>query len=344
LGKQRLEVNFFDLFVMDRLYRTVAQIQIAKEAIQIGDVAHLRVALILLDNAVEVMMYRVVQSEFFHSDWHERMLNTMNLPGMPIDQKSEEFRRKLEFEVIPRKRRKELNRYFGAKVKFLTERGRIPQQSARALNHLHDYRNETQHKDEVREDSIRAAVMLLFDITTDFLVRLHPGYESWASDADYSWLDRYGIKRHFPASDKPRERIAKQLRSDLPLDDVEIRQSLIVHLTDRLDGMEAQLDSICEDTVVKNAAEALRWVQFWKGTPAPTPAQLPTFVVSHDLTSIANWRVAVEKLSAITDKLEMFDRFATIEDEFEPLEKMIDEVVGEIDAHIQLEMDIARGK
>jgi hypothetical protein len=85
-------------------------------------------------------------------------------------------------------------------------------------------------------------------------------------------------------------------------------------------------------------------VQSWKGTPAPNPAQLPTFVAPHDLTSISNWRVAVEKLSTITDKLEMFDQFATIEDEFEPLEEMIDETVGEIDAYIQLEVDIARGK
>ena len=34
-----------------------------------------------------------------------------------------------------------------------------------------------------------------------------------------------------------------------------------------------------------------------------------------------------EALNAVGDKLEMFDRFATIEDEFEPLETMIDDTV-----------------
>ena len=95
---------------MDRLHRTVAQIEVAKQAIQTGDVAYFRVALILLDNAVEVMMHRVVQSELLHSDWYERMLN--NFPKVPLDQKGEELRRQMEAEIIPRKRRIEIVRVF----------------------------------------------------------------------------------------------------------------------------------------------------------------------------------------------------------------------------------------
>ncbi len=56
------------------------------------------------------------------------------------------------------------------------------------------------------------------------------------------------------------------------------------------------------------------------------------------------WRTATDVLNAIEDKLEMFDRFATIEDEFEPLEKMIDDTVSDIDRQIQHEIDVARGK
>jgi len=40
----------------------------------------------------------------------------------------------------------------------------------------------------------------------------------------------------------------------------------------------------------------------------------------------------------------MFDRFATIEDEFEPLETMIDDTVSDIDRQIQHEIDVMRGK
>jgi len=44
------------------------------------------------------------------------------------------------------------------------------------------------------------------------------------------------------------------------------------------------------------------------------------------------------------DNLEMLERLGTIEDEFEPLEKMIADTVSDIDPQIQHEIDVARGK
>ena len=330
---------------MERLYRTVAQIEIAKGSIQSGDLAHLRVALILLDNAVEVMMHRVIKDELVHAEWYERMLR--NFPTGPLDPKGEELRSEMASRVISRRRRDEIRRYFGAKVDFLRDRDRIPRPSARALKHLHNYRNETQHEDRVREESIRAVVMLLFDITTDFLVRLKTGPTSWRGGADYSWVQRYGIERPrlFFGSEEMRQHIAKKLRADLPLDDAEIRDSLIVHLTERLDAMEGQLDYVRENMELKDSAEALRNVQFWKSSPRYVdPAKLSSFVARHDLASIAKWRAGVEGLNSIADKLDMFDQFATIEDDFEPLDRIIDDVAGDIDEQIQLAIDIARGK
>ena len=48
---------------MQLLYRTVVQLEEAKRFILDGDVARLRLALILLDNAVEVIMSRVIDDE-----------------------------------------------------------------------------------------------------------------------------------------------------------------------------------------------------------------------------------------------------------------------------------------
>ena len=238
---------------MERLYRTVVQIEVAKETIQRGDLAHLRVALILLDNAVRESASRVYKDASH---------------------------------VISRRRREEIRRYFGAKVDFLSDRDRIPRPSARALKHLHNYRNETQHEDLVREESIRAVVMLLFDMTTNFLLRLKTGSTSWRGGADYSWVQKYGIEspRLFFGSEEMGQHIARQLRADLPLDDTELRNSLIVHLTERLDAMEGQLDYVRENMELKDSAEALRNVQFWKSSPGYVdPAKLSSFVARHDL-------------------------------------------------------------
>ena len=53
---------------MERLYRTVVQLEEAKKLVEQGDVANLRLALILLDNAVDVMMHRVIEGKMMYSE------------------------------------------------------------------------------------------------------------------------------------------------------------------------------------------------------------------------------------------------------------------------------------
>ena len=191
----------------------------------------------------------------------------------------------------------------------------------------------------MRSESIRPAVLVLFDIATDFLVRLQPGTTSWVGGENYDWLKRYGIRnpRRIHMSEEIRPRIAKKLRSGLPLDAEGIRTALIAHLTDRLDAMENQLDFVSENTKGQDRMQTLKSIQSWQ----PPGQQVSA---SPGLDSFKQWRVAVERLSRIGDKMEMFDQFAAIEDDFEPVEMMIDDAVSKIDAQIQLAVDEMRGK
>ena len=94
--------------------------------------------------------HRVIEHEFRHANMWARMLE--NFPENNLDAKGQELRREMESHVIPPRRQKEIHRVFGEKIKFLSEdHDKIPVPCARALKHLHDYRNETQHHDEVRE-------------------------------------------------------------------------------------------------------------------------------------------------------------------------------------------------
>lgn len=78
--------------------------------------------------------------------------------------------------------------------------------------------------------------------------------------------------------------------------------------------------------------------------PNASIEQIHAFVAPHGPDAFAKWRTATDALNQLGDKLEMFDRFATIEDESEPLEKMIDDTVADFDREIQHEIDVARGK
>jgi hypothetical protein len=116
--------------------------------------------------------------------------------------------------------------------------------------------------------------------------------------------------------------------------------------------MENQLNFIEEFLPLDVRAETpLKVVQFWHQNPRPpihspeqTHAQIHAFIAPHGPDAFTKWRAATDALNAVEDKLEMFDRFATIEDEFEPLETMIDDYVSDIDRYVQSQIDVARGK
>lgn len=72
----------------------------------------------------------------------------------------------LDGEVAPR--------FFGEKLTLFSANGERPAATARALRHLHDYRNELQHHDHVGPESIRPAALILFDIALDLMVTVVP--------------------------------------------------------------------------------------------------------------------------------------------------------------------------
>ena len=177
---------------------------------------------------------------------------------------------------------------------------------------------------------------------------MNPGTTVWIGGGNYDWLKKYGIeKKHAPA-DEIRPRIAEVLRAGLPLDIDGIRTALATHLKARIEVMENQLVFVEEVLPQKLRDETpLKVVQFWHQNPMPPNAsieQVHAYVAPHGADAFNIWRTATDSLNQLGDKLEMFDRFATIEDEFEPLEKMIDDTVSDIDRQIQHEIDVARGK
>ena len=325
---------------MDRLYRTVVQLEESKRFILDGDVERLRLALILLDNAGEAIMSRFIDEEFSHAGAYARMLE--KFPDGPLDIKGEALRRDIEAKVIPPRRQNKIERSFNEKLTFLSNDCRfLPSPTARALRHLHRYRNEAQHHDRTREGSIRPAVLLLFDIIVDLLVSLNTG-TTWASYEDYRWLIRYQSDASSPAGgdDGLLVRIATGLRSKLHLDIAGIRRALVAHLTARLGTMNNELKFTAKNWFGPDLKHALKVIQFYLQHPK---CDWKDFKPSYNLDSFAKWRDATEKLNSM-DKLVMFGEFATIEDELEPLEEMIGEVSSEIDYQIQMEIDLRRGK
>jgi hypothetical protein len=169
-----------------------------------------------------------------------------------------------------------------------------------------------------------------------------------SSDDDLAWLGNHGFTAPFSHRDDLRERIAHHLRENLPLQTEGIREALIAHLTDRLQVASNELDFVVENTALEGDRDyVLKALQFWDGRPGADPRADPAFDAfepKYTSESFATWDRAVDHLKSIDDRFELFEKFAAIEDDFEPIERMIDDMVDAIDNAVQMEMDRIRGK
>jgi hypothetical protein len=327
---------------MERLRRTVVQLEEAKRFILNGEVARLRLAVILLDNAVEVILHRRVNDTLRSANAYARMLQ--QFPDGQLDAKGEALRQEIAAKTIPQTRQKKVARFFGEKLALLSEHGELPTATARALRHLHAYRNELQHQDHVRPESIRPAALILFDIAVDLMVTLVPGSMSFGSDDNIDWLNDYRIEPIPFGRDDLREVIGTQLRHGLPLDVDGVRAALIAHLGTRLDAMEANSAELAGYGLSpKDLAGMLQHHRRWEQGLPDAPSDAADIAPFDKLDSLVRWRSDVASLTSIDDKLDLFDRFGTLEDELEPLERGLQEVVDAIGAAGEIASDIARG-
>jgi len=346
---ERLELTVVQLEL------TVVQLEEAKRFIQTDTVPHLRLALLLLDNAAEVLMHRAVQEELAYSDWHREWHAQMAafLRRKPDDDGKTRHRlSQLAARIIPEKRKHKLGKYYNEKVDFLSqELHHMSVPVARVLKHIHDYRNEAYHNDRIRPDSIRPAVLILFDVVCTLLATLRQhAAMSWHAGDSEAWLERYGVSWFGYNADEIQAAISRALRLGLPLDTDDIRAALATHLTSRLDGIDDSIKFIAQNARPhRSGEEVLKAVQYWNtdrdGPPRGDgdPAFLQ-FRPQHTLASIERWRERITALGGIADKLELFNLFADIEDDFEPLERSLNEAAGLIDRAIQAEIDLLRGK
>jgi hypothetical protein len=155
---------------MERLVLIVDQLEEAKRLIQAGSLSQLRIALILLDNASEVLMYRAVKNELGHHDMNMRIFASAQ-KVMP-QEVLERFRREMGYEPLSSKDRKTLLREYVAKIDFLLKlersQGLSPAIGA-VLKVTHRYRNEAYHRDRIRKETLHPVVLVLFDVVTDLL-------------------------------------------------------------------------------------------------------------------------------------------------------------------------------
>jgi hypothetical protein len=326
----------------------VVQLEEAKRMIETGRVAYLRLAFILLDSVTELILHRTVQSELWDQEMLPGLLSTYKQLAAHGSTKAADEVEAIEARIISKSELNKIDRNYDAKVDFLVERGVLDAALTPVLEKLHKYRNEMYHRDKLRPEVIKPATLVYFDSACTVLTSYRQLYMLYGSPSELSpELKRYAVADGplgFVRQDLP-QRIAAQLRQDVGLDLPEVRRALVQYLHARLDEMRDGLTFIEDNLGLPHLVpgDALRLAQA-NLTATTTLEQVRGRKYPYSKENLQRWRSLVSALESIDDKHHLVREYASIEDTFEPLEQKVKKAVTDLDRHLSLQDDIARGK
>ncbi|MEU3189177.1 hypothetical protein ABZ686_00715 [Streptomyces sp. NPDC006992] len=335
---------------MERLELLIVQLEEAKRMIVVDRVPQLRVAFILLDSAAEMILHRTSESLLTYQPMQAELLERWRSIEKS-EGSTESLRREiesLEERVLSRKSLREIERNFDAKVSFLVSQNSLPIEIGPVLQKLHQYRNETYHRDKLRREFIRPAVLIYFDTVCSMLdhydqfmvgyssnTELGPEIRKYLGDSPTSIFrkDRYTV-------------VAAQLRESAGLSVESMGPTLASHLMERLNTLKANLavvEEFLENVPGISSSDILRIVQADLRSN-PSLGDLRSRKYKYSSCDLTRWRSEAAALESMDEKYSMFTAYANIENEFEPLEEKVKSAVMDIDHHIQFQIDEARGK
>lgn len=325
------------------------QMDEATKLIRDGRIPHTRIALILLDNAVEVLLHEWAKDQLGWDSLRRQLYERVKQTHAP-----EDILGKFDLKgILPPGEERQVLRTFDRLVQYVTvTKNAVDPEIGDALLQLHRYRNEAYHRSMVRKETIRTAVFVLFDLTARLILSNVGRPRSYSSDDDYSWLsERFGAQsRNFLGDDHFWEAAVDQLRASMPVDAGNVANAMAAHLEARIDDLLDSLDFLCDTAVTPMTREqalqgACEYVLKMKRQRVDTLDRMPVgFKGKLSTATIEQIREMGSRIPQSEDALTAFKRFAAAELELEHFEFPVYELASEVDAMIQREIDRMRGK
>lgn len=334
---------------MQRLERVVVQLVEAKRLAEHRDNVHILLSLFLIDNVVEILLYRessyLLRWEDFRRETVRGMEGRQDLPDDLAEMRDETLG-----DITSKTQRKKIDREFNAKVDYLVHHNLVEVTDARVLKKLHQYRNEAYHRDESRSDTLETAVRIYFWLACRLLAAL-PLHSIEHSGHVPRGLEQFltpGQSPHIVSFGFPQE-VSGQLLADYGLAEDEVADLLSENLLSRLAEIRENLDYLVDNNLsgrVTTAAEFMHICQIEEdlGFGWLRPEVIRAQQVRYSMKDLELWERRSVELAETRPMVNVFAKFADIEDEFEPLERKVAEMVVQLDDVINLEIDRLRGK
>jgi hypothetical protein len=334
---------------MEKLQFVLFQLDESKRHILAGSVPALRVALLLLDNAVEVLLDRWIADDLDSDEMSEVIQRRARKAGIPEDHPH--FVDLYQQRFLTASEKKRVARLFDEKLRYVTGlKGLLTPSMSAVLSHLHRYRNDAHHSGRVRTQTLRTSVVILLSLCCTLVELLKPGSSGYASTEDYSWLkEKFGLTPGALWDKTTTSSVLASLREGIPIDDATIGETFAQNIEDRIEALEEGLGFISTEThVAPSASEALAASQKFsldeQKRAQPYRSGPPSLDAPVSIQLIEQIRSVPRQVREATDALAAFQTFATADTGLERLEFMVNNLVVAIDGEIQMAVDRARGK
>ncbi len=314
-----------------------------------GDEAHLRLALLMLDSAAELMLHHWTTWPLHEAATYSRML--------PMYEKMHEATGtgagdlvEIRAKALSSTRRRKIEREFGAKCDYLRDRGQLSDAQVRVLRRLHEYRNEAYHQDHLRPSTLASAVRIYTYLVCVMIREFSPGFWSYCHDDPRPGLRKYldegecGIELIRLGPKLPARISAELLARSRLTEAMELGRVLADHVSDRVDGIERSARSLANDlgllgvkgdwdleatlALAQASAEDLGRIR------SPEDARAVRGAVC--VATLKEWRAAGRALAAHAEDVAAFAAFAGIEESLESIEAVLDENIMAIEHELEM--------
>jgi len=331
---------------MHKVIQILEQIDASKKFILNDTLYDYRIALLLIDNCVEIIMQRIVKHKFEQHDFMEKLKNRhkINLDEITT-------RTIFNHDTLTKAKKYQITKYFGEKLKYLSSDLNLLDNSIlKVVSYLHHYRNDAYHNDFVRQGSIKPAVLLYFRILNEFFLPIIPNTIGYSSEDDFSIYEKkYNFTVHHFVADNSFDIIKKEFIDSIPTNDLDIKNNLINHLSFKIEELDNAIYYLNNDYKIGNTChETFKLLQYFEYSEINNiphdPFLIENYKATYDYNIIENWKERINFFHDIDDVFILFNEFSFIEKEIEPIEKIVNNQFANIESYIQLQIDIMRGK
>jgi hypothetical protein len=325
---------------MQRIRLLYEQIEEAKRYLLAGSALSVRLALILLDNAAELIMNRELDDQF---RWDEQCRLSKKATY------TDEDRRKAE-------------RFFENKAGLLVRLGRISRDHQAVLLSCHRFRGEAFHAGRVRNDLLPPTTRLLFQTVCEMTVTLHVhGYmcpHQSAEHDDQRFLERFGLKGKDYAlvDEQVLQHMRNVLTTDVPVREQELIELLSNDLLQRLENTISNLFYLGEPGDEEKVDYNLQHHQFWHSEGIPLAEkgarreELDAAFVEwrkqkkarFTLGTLKRWQQTAAYIGRQTNAAKALAHYSGVDAKFSPLEEDVANAVFQYEEEINMRINDAR--